>query len=140
MKAALDVRYASDGSVAACVVFRDWSDSTAVEIVRATTSPPVPYHPGRFYERELPGLLTVLERADRELRTLIIDGYVHLRADVGKGLGAHLHDSIPYRAAIIGVAKTEAASPSTSPRSGTRWHGQHGRLPRCMDGIGSRPS
>jgi deoxyribonuclease V len=104
-KAALDVHYDGDRAVAACVVFRAWADSVASEVVCATVPHAAPYRAGRFYERELPCLLAVLEKAGREFGTLIIDGYVHLRPEVGKGLGTHLHGSLSYRPAVIGVAK-----------------------------------
>jgi deoxyribonuclease V len=106
LKAALDVHYESDRAMAACAVFSDWSDDTTTEVVRATVHVGSPYRPGRFYQRELPGLLAVLKKANRVLGTLIIDGYVHLRPEVGKGLGTHLHEALTYPATIIGVAKS----------------------------------
>jgi deoxyinosine 3'endonuclease (endonuclease V) len=42
-----------------------------------------------------------------ELETVVIDGYVHLKPEVGRGLGAHLAEALPYRAAIIGVGKSQ---------------------------------
>ena len=59
-----------------------------------------------FYERELPCLLAVLEEAEQEFEAIVIDGYVHLRPDVGKGLGLHLAEALAYSPVIIGVAKT----------------------------------
>ncbi len=105
MKAALDVHYESDRSVAACVVFSHWPDSEPAELIRAVEPGALQYRPGRFYERELPCLLSVLKRAGREFETVVIDGYVHLRPDAGKGLGAHLFEALPYSPVVIGVAK-----------------------------------
>ncbi len=105
MKAALDVHYESDRSIAACVVFDKWPDSEPTELIRVVMPSALQYHAGRFYERELPCLLSVLQRAGRKFETIIIDGYVHLEPDVGKGIGAHLFESLSYSPAVIGVAK-----------------------------------
>jgi len=106
MKAALDVHYESRRAIGACVVFDDWSDSEPAALVRVVVPGASPYRPGRFYERELPCLLSVLGRSGCEFETIVIDGYVHLRAEVGKGLGAHLFASLPYSPVVIGVAKS----------------------------------
>ena len=105
MKAALDVHYGSEEPTAACVVFDDWQDSTAVDVIRKAVPSARKYRAGRFYERELPCLLAVLEYAGREFDTIVIDGYVHLKAEVGKGLGTHLFESLSYAPVVIGVAK-----------------------------------
>lgn len=105
MKAALDVHYDSDRAVAACVVFRKWRDSTPAELIRTILPVARQYHAGRFYERELPCLLSVLQETDQNFETIIIDGFVHLRSEVGKGLGVHLAESLSYPVTVIGVAK-----------------------------------
>jgi deoxyribonuclease V len=105
MKAALDVHYESDRSVAACVVFDAWLDSEPIELIRVVGPRPSCYRAGRFYERELPSLLSVLKQANHEFETIVIDGYVHLRAEVGKGLGVHLFESLLYAPVVVGVAK-----------------------------------
>jgi deoxyribonuclease V len=105
MKAVLDVHYRSDGAVAACVVFRDWQDGEPTRLVRATISVAERYRAGAFHERELPCLMTVLEEAGEQFDTIVIDGYVHLRPDVGKGLGEHLAHALSYSPVVIGVAK-----------------------------------
>lgn len=105
MKAALDVHYRSGGASAACVAFRDWRDDTPVERLRIKVPAAAPYRAGRFYERELPCLLAVLDKADRSFETVLIDGYVHLRPGAGKGLGTHLFESLSCRTRVIGVAK-----------------------------------
>ena len=106
MKAALDVHYRGERAVAACVSFRDWHDGEATRLVRVEVPIGGRYRAGRFYERELPCLLAVLERADHEFEAIVIDGYVHLKPKVGKGLGVHLAEALPYSPIIIGVAKS----------------------------------
>jgi len=105
MKAALDVHYEIHRSIAACVVFDDWPDCGPAELIRVVVPGALEYRPGRFYERELPCLMSVLQLAGRQFGTIIIDGYVHLRDDAGKGLGVKLFESLPYSATVIGVAK-----------------------------------
>lgn len=105
MKAAIDVCYEQSRWMAACVVFADWQDGKPAEVVFASGAYPRPYRPGRFYERELPCLVSVLQRADREFEAIVIDGYVHLKPGSGRGLGARLFDSLPYSPAVVGVAK-----------------------------------
>lgn len=106
MKITLDVHYAGERAVVAGVVFSAWGDSEPAELLRTTFSPVAAYYPGRFYERELPCLLALLRETDDEFETLLIDGYVSLRTEGGKGLGAHLIDALPYPAIVIGVAKS----------------------------------
>ena len=90
MKAALDVYYESDRAVAACVVFHNWYDKVPMKLFRTFMPAIRQYHAGRFYERELPCLLSVLQEVNQEFATIIIDGFVHLKTEVGIGLGLHL--------------------------------------------------
>lgn len=105
MKAAIDVYYEENKWSAACVVFTDWSDTGPAQITRAFGSDPMPYRAGRFYERELPCLMEVLQLTDLDFDTIVIDGYVHLRTGSGKGLGASLFELLPYSPAVVGIAK-----------------------------------
>ncbi len=105
LKAVLDVHYGASGATAACVVFEAWPDAEPIGVHRVVVAKAAGYRAGRFFERELPGLLAVLEAAGREFESIVIDGYVHLRAGAGKGLGQHLREALPYEAEIIGVAK-----------------------------------
>jgi deoxyribonuclease V len=110
MKAAMDVSYQGEATAhAACVVFEDWADSVPATFFRAPLTLPKPYRPGRFFERELPCLLALLQRIDRRFEAIVIDGYVHLRQDVGKGLGVHLYESLNCSTLIVGVAKNPLA-------------------------------
>lgn len=105
MKAALDVHYDNDRSVAACVVFRTWQDSAPAELIRTILPAAKQYHAGRFYERELHCLLLVLQEAGQDFEMIVIDGFVHLQPEVGKGLGMYLAESLSYPVTVIGVAK-----------------------------------
>jgi deoxyribonuclease V len=109
MKAVLDVHYIDDLAQAACVTFNSWTDAESLATSRITIPGPRPYRPGHFFERELPPLLAVLEDCNEEFSHIIVDGFVHLKS--GKpGLGASLHDALPYPPAVIGVAKSPLAA------------------------------
>lgn len=115
MIGAFDVDYRDRTAVAAGIVFQNWEDDTplAEYVVRVETV--AEYMPGRFYLRELPCTLAVLKKVDYKLRTIVIDGYVHLGREEKPGLGDHLHDALNHKIPIIGVAKTAFAG--TQPSS-----------------------
>jgi deoxyribonuclease V len=106
MNAILDVHYSGKHATAACVIFEDWTDAVALCTAKKTIETPGEYVPGRFFERELPCLLSILEDVRTRFETIVIDGYVHLEAPPQLGLGVQLARSIPYRASVIGVAKS----------------------------------
>lgn len=106
MFACVDVDYRDTGVTAACAGFDDWADAVArIEVVVRTPGAPPAYEPGKFYVRELPYLLAVLERMP-PLETILVDAYVWLGVDE-PGLGARLHERCG--APVIGVAKTRFA-------------------------------
>lgn len=105
MKAALDVYYEGSMAVASCVAFMDWADSEPADVASVIVPGILQYRPGRFYEREMPCLKAVLKHVGVEFDTIIVDGYVNLKNETGKGLGAHLFDTLSYSPAVVGVAK-----------------------------------
>jgi deoxyribonuclease V len=105
MIACADVDYRDTGAVAACVCFEHWDDSTPVLESAIEINDVEPYEPGRFYRRELPCILAVLQSLPTLPQIVIIDGYVWL-GEQRRGLGAHLYEALDERASIIGVAKT----------------------------------
>ena len=100
MLACVDVDYRVNDAVAACLVFADVADPTAVSEHVARLPITAPYVPGELYRRELPPLLAVL--AQVKVATIIVDGHVWLGPQQ-PGLGAHLHAAVNLP--IIGVAK-----------------------------------
>ena len=109
LNACVDVHYQADEAVAACVLFRDWSDERSDRELVARVPSPAAYEPGQFYRRELPCLLAVLEPVRESLELVVIDGYVWLDANGRRGLGAHLHEALGGRVPVVGVAKTAFA-------------------------------
>ena len=103
--ACVDVDYHDTCAVAAALWFRGWA-ADSVERQAVTCFPQVAeYEPGKFYRRELPCLLGVLDLGPRA-EVVIVDGYVWL-GDGMAGLGAHLHAAIG--GVVVGVAKTRFA-------------------------------
>ncbi|MEZ4294112.1 MAG: endonuclease V [Polyangiaceae bacterium] len=104
--AIVDVHYEGDEATAACVVAADWGDETGVEERVVRVSGVQEYRPGAFYERELPCLVAVLALVKRQVRAIVVDGYVELDAQGAPGLGAHVHSHFGGATPVIGVAKT----------------------------------
>jgi deoxyribonuclease V len=110
MLACVDVDYRDEKALAACVLFRDWTDGApAGELVRLIEHVE-PYVPGQFYKRELPCLLSVLGNVIEPLDIVIVDGYVWLKDERSPGLGAHLFEALARKIPVIGVAKTRFLS------------------------------
>ena len=106
MIAAVDVNYMDEiSAVAAAVVFRDFADTAPVAQYTAPFTDFGVYVPGKFYQRELPGIVAVLEKVAETLDVVIIDGYVML-GDDRPGLGFHLWQHLDGQTAVIGVAKS----------------------------------
>ncbi len=115
MIVALDVQYGVTAVTTAVVGWHAWPDAAAaLERVARHASPPAPYVPGAFVERELPYLLAALADVTAPIDTIVIDGHVWLGVD-RKGLGAHLHDHTHLP--VIGVAKNAFVGAPSLPVS-----------------------
>jgi deoxyribonuclease V len=106
MIAAVDVSYHTDCTIAAGVLFPDWTSDTAVAQVCKTLKKALDYEAGSFYKRELPGIVRVLNKLKGQFDTVVIDGYVWL-ASRRAGLGGHLYIALGARIPVVGVAKSE---------------------------------
>src|SRR5438067_1604918 len=111
MIACTDVYYGQTQAIAACLLFRHWSDDHPSLELTERIQQPAPYEPGRFYRRELPGLLSVIERVPVRPGVIIIDGYVWLGDEFHPGLGAYLYEARGRAAAtaVRTTARTTAA-------------------------------
>jgi deoxyribonuclease V len=105
MNAILDVCYRNGMAAVACVQFSNWTDSHPNAVSISELDVQAGYVPGRFFERELPCLLYALKRETVRFEVIVIDGFVHLKPPLKKGLGFHLAESVSYPVAVIGVAK-----------------------------------
>lgn len=135
MKAVLDTSYRSGDGFAACVAFTGWRDGRPREIWRATSPVRAAYRAGRFFERELPCLLRVLEASGQRFETIVVDGYVHLKPGIGKGLGRHLFEALGATTPVIGVAKTSL----TIAEQAIPIYRGHSRRPLFVSAAGYSP-
>ncbi|GAA3096608.1 endonuclease V [Nonomuraea salmonea] len=101
--AGLDVHYRGDDALTAAVVVLDAGTLEPVEQVVAQGEAAFPYVPGLFAFRELPALVTALERLKTTPDLLVCDGYglAHPR---GFGLACHL--GVLTGLPSLGVGKT----------------------------------
>lgn len=104
---AFDTYYFDDKAKTVCVKFSHWTDQYPVEVFIDITLSNNDYESGAFYKRELPCILSLLNKINlKEIDLIIIDGYVILD-DSGKfGLGGYLYEHLEKKIPIIGVAKT----------------------------------
>ena len=103
--AVADVHYPADGGAHAALLVADGPDfATITEQRTAWLDRVADYRPGRFFERELPGLRAVIgDLAPLDL--LIVDGYVDIDPNGRPGLGVHAHQA-GLAAVVVGIAKT----------------------------------
>ncbi|MGL4584563.1 MAG: endonuclease V [Flavobacterium sp.] len=107
MKLAIDVFYYEQQAKIVGVLFEEATDAIPKEIVIKVIPCTAEYEPGSFYKRELPCILSLLEKIDLStLDCIIVDGYVYLDSDKKKGLGGHLYDSLEGKLPIMGIAKS----------------------------------
>jgi deoxyribonuclease V len=104
--AVVDVHYADAGATAACVVLDSWEAGRPMLEVTADIDQVLPYESGNFYRRELPCITAVLAKLPRDPNVVVIDGYVWLGEESRPGLGAHLHEALGGKVAVVGVAKS----------------------------------
>lgn len=102
--AAVDVHYPAGGGARAAAVLAVGTAYAPPLVERTVVLDRVAeYRPGRFFERELPAVLAVLDGL-AGLELVVVDGYVQLDPDGRPGLGAHLHEALGVP--VVGVAKT----------------------------------
>lgn len=89
------------------VGIHDWNDATPSFELTEITTDIQEYESGAFYKRELPCLLSIIEKIplnpDKDI--LVIDGYVFLSDDEKLGLGGYLYKELDKKTPVIGVAK-----------------------------------
>ena len=105
MIAAFDVHYGRNGGAsAAAVLFSDYGDVKPAAVHTLLLPGAQDYIPGEFFRRELPCLMSLIERMPLLPEEMIIDGYVMLgnRPGLGRRLFEAFHERIP----VIGVAKS----------------------------------
>ena len=105
MKLAVDVDYRGDRAHVAGVLFTNWNDEMPVKVIHAIIDKVEPYEAGSFYKREMPCILSLIDKFELELDFLVIDGFVTLGKEGIAGLGYHVWNAVNGRFPVIGMAK-----------------------------------
>ena len=111
MIVAVDVHYRDQLAKAVSIEFSDWDDAFPSKINVVQLKGIHEYIPGAFYKRELPCIMEVLKKTEKQkIELIIVDGYVTLN-DSGKyGLGGYLFETLNREIPVIGVAKRTFAT------------------------------
>ncbi|WP_196889106.1 endonuclease V [Aureivirga sp. CE67] len=114
---AFDTYYFADNAKTVCVKFKDWNSEEPEMVFEEIIKTPENYESGAFYKRELPCLLSLLEKIDLEEDAIIIvDGYVTLNS-TKDGLGGYLFHELNEKYPIVGVAKNNFSDEDSNKRA-----------------------
>ncbi|MDM1555420.1 MULTISPECIES: endonuclease V [Chryseobacterium] len=115
---AFDTYYYEDYANTVCIAFEDWKSDREVEVFTEQTSITSEYESGAFYKRELPCILSLLNKiVVKEGDIIIVDGYVTLDDDGKIGLGGHLYEALQEKHPVIGIAKNGFTTPNSQRRN-----------------------
>ena len=115
---AFDTYYYDGKAKTICLEFQQWNQSTDFKVHTEIIDNVAEYIPGEFYKRELPCILSLLNKIDlKKVEVIIVDGFVYLDDEKKYGLGGHLYEKLNQEIPIIGVAKTNFASIEKHKRS-----------------------
>lgn len=106
MIVAFDTYYSDNFAKTVGIGFNSWEDNKIAiknsECIEGISN----YESGQFYKRELPCILSLLNKFDIGIiKTIIVDGYTTIDDQGKNGLGGYLYDSLDKRIPVIGVAK-----------------------------------
>ena len=106
MIAAFDVHYDDRKSIGAtaAAVFARWDDGLPAAEYTTVIQNIQPYVPGKFFRRELPCLIAVIDQISEPADLFVVDSFAWL--DGKPGLGQHLFEHFAKRVPVMGVAKT----------------------------------
>ena len=96
-----------------CLAFEDWKSARPDFEFSEIKNGVEEYIPGQFYKRELPCIVSLLEKIKtriQKISCIIIDGFVYVDDEKSPGLGKHLYDYLNGEIPVIGVAKTNFAT------------------------------
>ena len=115
---AFDTYYFDGKAKTVCLEFQEWNQSTDFKIHTEIIDNVSEYIPGEFYKRELPCILSLLDKIDlKKVEAIVVDGFVYLDDEKKYGLGGYLYEKLNQEIPIIGVAKTNFASIEKDKRS-----------------------
>ncbi len=107
-----DTFYGEGYAKTAVVGIEDWYSSEPSFELSDTIHEVNEYESGLFFKRELPCLLSIIERIPLNpiIDIFIIDGYVNLSDEGKPGLGGYLYNELEGKIPVIGVAKNDFIS------------------------------
>lgn len=115
---AFDTYYYEDYANTVCIAFEDWTSDREIEVFTEQTPISSGYESGAFYKRELPCIVSLLNKMVLKKEDIIIvDGYVTLDNEGKIGLGGYLYEALQEKYPIVGIAKNEFATPDFQRRS-----------------------
>jgi deoxyribonuclease V len=104
---AFDTYYFDNKAKTVCLCFDDWAASEPASIYSEILEGIEPYIPGKFYQRELPCILSLFHQVNTtDVDAIIVDGYVYINDKMDFGLGGHLYAALQQTIPVIGVAKS----------------------------------
>ena len=108
---AFDTYYFDNKAKTVCIAFDSWANDENYKVTTEILEGIEEYQSGVFYKRELPCILSLLEKIQIEnIETIIVDGFVFLDDSQKLGLGGHLYKALNSTIPIIGVAKNNFAT------------------------------
>lgn len=108
---AFDTYYFDNKAKTVCLEFAEWNENKNFKVHTEIIDNVEEYIPGEFYKRELPCIISLLNKIDlKNIEAIIVDGFVYLDDDKKYGLGGYLYEKLNKEIPIIGVAKTNFAS------------------------------
>lgn len=114
---AFDTYYYDDYANTICIAFEDWDSEKETEIFSEKTAITSEYESGAFYKRELPCIISLLEKIDlKDEDIIIVDGYVTLNDEGKIGLGGYLYEALDKKYPVVGIAKNGFSSPDFQRR------------------------
>lgn len=115
---AFDTYYYENYANTICLAFQDWTSEHETKVFSEKTDIISDYESGAFYKRELPCILSLLNKIElKKDDIIIVDGYVTLDESGKIGLGGHLYEALDQKIPIIGIAKNGFASPDSRRRT-----------------------
>ncbi|KQO21229.1 endonuclease V [Flavobacterium sp. Leaf82] len=108
---AFDTYYFDGKAKTVCLEFEQWNEDKNFKIHTEIIDNVEEYIPGEFYKRELPCIISLLNKIDlTNIEAIIVDGFVYLDDEKKYGLGGRLYEKLNNKIPIIGVAKTNFAA------------------------------
>ncbi|GAB0157717.1 endonuclease V [Chryseobacterium sp. Alg-005] len=115
---AFDTYYFDDFANTICIAFEDWNSEKESLIFRKKTNITSEYESGAFYKRELPCILSLLNKIHLiEGDIIVVDGYVTLDNHGKIGLGGYLFNALEQKYPVVGIAKNEFSAPDAQRRN-----------------------